>query len=442
MTNVKLVSDLVALAKGRYPDADVRVSAKDEWTANTRFARNEPSTNGDIEQTEIAIALAFGRKHATASTNQTDEKSMVDAVDRAASMARLAPDDAEWMPMVGKQDLSPAPAAFDPEVARFDGARRAAAIGAAITEAKAKGVVGAGFLECDGEQRVLADSRGLLGTHQRTTAEMTMTARTKDGGGSGWAALATHRAAELDAGEVGRIASEKGLRSREPRPLDPGKYTVILEPAAVADLMQFFIWAADARRSEEGRSFFSRPGGATKIGEKLFPDTITFESDPRNVDAPGSPFDAEGVPLDRIAWIDRGVVGGLFYSRYWGAKRGKLPTGRHDSFLLHGGTADRPEDLLSGVKRGLLVTRFWYTRWLEPKAMSITGLTRDGVFLIEDGRITGPVHNFRFNESPVNVLANCDAMTRGTTRVPGGDVWRVPTLRTRDFNMASVSAAI
>ncbi len=432
----------LALAKTRFPDAEVHVSVWEGWTANTRFARNEPSTNGDVHETELEIEIAFGKRHARASTNQTDDAAVAATIDRAATMARLSEEDAEYMPPLGKQTVAWSLAAFDPDVARLDGVKRAASIGAAIAEAKAKGVTGAGYLECRSHEWNIANSRGLALSHKRTVAELTMTARTPDGTGSGWAALSTHRAAEVDAGTVGRVASDKGLRSAKPRALEPGKYTVILEPAAVANLLGFFASALDARRADEGRSFFSKPGGATKLGEKLFPDGVTFESDPSNPDTPAAPFDFEGSPLGRVAWVDRGVVAALSYSRYWAEKKGKPATGHHGSYLMHGGAAKSADDLLSGVTRGLLVTRFWYTRWLEPKAMSITGLTRDGVFLIENGRITGPVNNFRFNESPANVLANCDAMTGATTRVPGGQVWRVPTLRTHDFNMASVSAAV
>jgi predicted Zn-dependent protease len=236
---------------------------------------------------------------------------------------------------------------------------------------------------------------------------------------------------------------DKAVQSASARAIDPGKYTVVLEPAAVANMLEFFVGALDARRADDGRSFFSKAAGATKLGEKLFPDAITFESDPMNPDTPSAPFDGDGLPLGRVAWVDKGVVSAFRYSRYWAAKQGKPPTGEHDCYLLRGGQAERQEDLYLGIKRGLLVTRFWYTRWLEPKAMSITGLTRDGVFLIEDGRVTGAVNNFRFNESPANVLASCDAMTKATIRVPtGGSVWRVPALRTHDFNMASVSAAV
>lgn len=434
--------DALVLARKRYPDADAQVSVWDGWTANTRFARNEPSTNGDVEETQLDITVAFGKRHANASTNQTDEMSVAAAIDRAATMARLSPEDPEWMPLLGAAELAVTAGAFDPEVAAFDAEKRATAISAAIAQAKAKGVVGAGYLECDSHAWALTNSRGFAGVHAKTRAEMTMTARTSDGTGSGWAALASQHARELDASEVGRIASDKGVRSRAPRALEAGKYTVILEPAAVAEMLGFFVSALDARHADEGRSFFSKAGGATKLGEKLFPDLITLESDPASPDTPGAPFDGHGVPLHRVPWIEQGVVRSLAYSRYWAAKQGKAPTGDQECFTLRGGTAARADDLLSGVKRGLLVTRFWYTRWLEPKAMSITGLTRDGVFLIEDGRVTGPVNNFRFNESPASVLASCDGMTSATTRVSTGALWRVPTMRTHDFNMASVSAAV
>jgi predicted Zn-dependent protease len=438
----RVAEGALALAKKRVPEAEVRVSVWDGWAANTRFARNEPSTNGDVEETEVHLTIALGSRHASTMTNQTDELSIAGAIDRAAAMARLSPEDAEWMPLVGPQEIVASPRAFDPGVARFDGDRRAAAVGAAIRRATESGVVGAGYLECTSHDGAVVNSRGFSGTHSESRVEMTMTARTPDGTGSGWAAQVSPRAADVDAGEVARIAVDKGVRSAKPRELPPGKYTVILEPAAVANLLDFFNGALDARRADEGRSFFSKGGGATKLGEKLFPDGVTLESDPRDADTPGSPFDDQGLPLRRVAWVDRGVVAALRYSRYWAKKQGKEPTGNHDCYHLHGGTAARAEDLLTGVARGLLITRFWYTRWLEPKAMSITGLTRDGVFLVEDGRVTGPANNFRFNESPVNVLANCDAMTSATSLVSTGDLWRVPTLRSHGFTMASVSAAV
>ena len=166
-------------------------------------------------------------------------------------------------------------------------------------------------------------------------------------------------------------------------------------------------------------------------------------SDPTSPETPHAPFDSEGFPLGPQAWIEKGKVGQLSCSRYWAQKSGKTPTGGQSVFHLHGGSANGIGDLVRTTKRGLLVTRFWYTRMLEPQTVMITGLTRDGVFLVEDGKITQPVHNFRYNESPVNVLKKVDAMTRETFRVQSwGGVWRVPALRTHDFRMASVSEAV
>ncbi|HLL53994.1 MAG TPA: metallopeptidase TldD-related protein, partial [Myxococcaceae bacterium] len=237
------------------------------------------------------------------------------------------------------------------------------------------------------------------------------------------------------------VAADKAVLSSHPRRLEPGRYTVVLEPAAVGELLAFLTNSLGARPADEGRSFFARKGG-TRLGEKLFADGITLRSDPTSPALPSAPFDREGHRLEPITWVENGKLSALAYSRFWAAKQGKVPTGHHTSYLLEGGDATR-EGLLTGVKRGVLITRFWYTRWVDPQSMLITGLTRDGVFLIEDGKLAGPVNNFRFNESPVTMLANADALTKETVRVPGGQSpLRVPALRTHGFNLASVSDAI
>ena len=212
---------------------------------------------------------------------------------------------------------------------------------------------------------------------------------------------------------------------------------MILEPQAVADLLGWLTGAFNARRADEGRSFFSKPGGGTRIGEKLFPETITVRSDPRAVQLNAWPFDREGLPLEPTSWIDKGVVKGLVYNRYWAKKQNKPATGQPTGWVLDGGKATTDE-LLKGVKRGVLITRLWYIRSLDPQSILVTGLTRDGTFLVENGAITRPVTNFRFNESPVQMLSRCDAMTPSV--VAGGML--VPALRTHEFNLASISEAV
>jgi predicted Zn-dependent protease len=297
----------------------------------------------------------------------------------------------------------------------------------------------AGFFEHGARMFAIASSQGGWAHHAWTTAELTCTARTPDGTGSGWAGSRSHRVGDVDAAALAKIAVDKAVASAKPARLDPGRYTVVLEPAAVASLMTFLTGSFNARRADEGRSFFSRPGGGTKVGDKLFPETITLRSDPTDAQLAVMPFDRDAVPLAPATWIEKGTVRGLTYGRYWAKKQGKPATGQPDGWVLDGGTATRDE-LIKGVKRGVLITRFWYLRWIDQQSILVTGLTRDGVFLIENGAITRPVNNFRFNESPVQMLGKCDGLTAAVVS-PEGNL-RVPALRTHEFNLASISEAV
>jgi predicted Zn-dependent protease len=439
----KVAVDALGIARQVAPNGDVEVRVTRTHGANTRFARNEITSCGDASETSVTIGVALGRKHASASSNQVDARSLRSIAERAFAMARVSPEDREHMPPLGKQTIAKNDAAADAATAALEADARAAAIAAAIREAERASVTAAGFYTHAAHERIVVNSAGNFGAHRDTRVSLTATARTSDATGSGWAGAESHRARDIDAAAVARVASDKAVKSAKPHALDPGKYTVVLEPVAVAELLSFMVGALDARRADEGRSFFAKKGGGTKLGEKIFPEAITLLSDPMSAETPGAPFDDEGLALEPTKWIDRGVVNALRYSRYWAAKQGKKATGAHSTIHLLGGTADKADDLLTGIKRGLLVTRFWYTRWLDPKSITITGLTRDGVFLIEDGRVSAPVRNFRFNESPVVMLANADAMTKATVRWPGrGDAWRVPAIRTHEFNMASTSEAV
>jgi predicted Zn-dependent protease len=430
---------VLEIAKATAPDAEALVQVEASRDANTRFARNEITTDGDVDETEVHVRLVVGQRHAEATTNQTDDASLRAVVERALAMVRLAPPDPESMPVLGPQRYVSSPPCFDPATAALGAAERAAAAHAAIAAAEAGSLRAAGYYEHSARTTALKTSAGLYAEHAQTSASLTVTARTLDPGGSGWGMALSHRASEIDPGQIARVATQKALASARPQPLDPGRYTVVLEPAAVGELLGFFSSSLDARSADEGRSFFSRPGGGTKLGEKLFADSVTLRSDPTDAGTPGAPFDGDGFPLAPTTWVDRGTLTNLSYSRYWARKQSRPPTGDHAVVQLSGGSAASQEELVRGVKRGLLITRFWYTRWVDHQSMLITGLTRDGVFLIEDGQITRPVNNFRFNESPVAMLRNVEAMTQKTVRA--GRL-RVPALRTAEFNLASRSDAV
>lgn len=432
-----IAARLVDDAKRTAPTAEVSVRVGTAGAANVRFGANEIESCGDVSDEQVTVEVALGKRHARASTNQTDESATRALVARAVAMAKVAPEDPEHMPVLPPQSFVAVPESFDRAMADMSSESRALVAQVAIAAARQAGLNSAGFFESSAGEIVLANSAGLRAAHRDTFGSLSMTARTKDATGSGWAIRASHEARAIDAVAVARAAADKAIRSAKARPFDPGKYTVVLEPPAVADLLDFL--ALSARAVDEGRSALTRPGGGSRLGEAIASPIVTLRSDPGDADIPVAPFDDEGVPRKAISWIDRGVLSALHYGRYWAAKQGKEPT-PFGNMHLSGGEARSIDELVAGVKRGLLVTHFFYIRVLDPHEASVTGLTRDGLFLIEDGKVTTPVNNFRFNHSLLALLKNCDAMTRETWRVTSG--LRVPAMRTTEFNMASVSEAV
>jgi len=267
--------------------------------------------------------------------------------------------------------------------------------------------------------------------------------RTADGTGSGWGGADHPDFSKVNVKDVAARAIEKARLSRNPVAVEPGRYTVILEPQAVGDLVQLLAFALDARSADEGRSAFSKQGGGTKIGEKIVDERVTLLSDPRDPDLLSNTFDGQGLPARRNVFIENGVLKKLTYSRFWAQKNNKQPDAGTNAVKLVGGTQTR-DDLIKSTTRGILVTRLWYLRQVDPRTVLYTGLTRDGTFLIENGKITKAVKNLRFNESPLFLLNNLEAL--GTTsRVAGteagGDVV-MPVLKVRDFNFTSLSDAV
>ncbi len=431
----KITGEVLQLAGKAAPGSEAFVSVSSTRSANTRFAENQITSTGDVEETSVNVTIAKGKRQATAASNQTDAASLRSVVDRAAEMARIAPEDPERMPVLPKQKYGKSPSAFDDATAKLAGSARALAAAAAIEAAGAAGVKAAGFFVHSGGGRALASSAGLWAHHQSTLASLTVTARTSDGTGSGWAQALGERAGDIDPAAVAKGAIDKAARSAKPRKLDPGRYTVVLEPAAVVELLDFLVGALNARGVDEGRSFFAK----YEIGDKIFSDAVTLTSNPANPAMPAAPFDGDGLPLAPHTWIDKGKLSELVYGRYWAQKQGKQPTGGASRRELAGGAATFDE-LVKGVKRGVLITRFWYVRWVDPQSLLVTGLTRDGTFLIEDGQVTAPVNNFRFNESPAVMLKNAEAISKDLARVANGA--RVPAIRTAEFNLASISEAI
>ncbi len=320
----------------------------------------------------------------------------------------------------------------------------ATAVNPVLQQAEEKKIQASGFLDIGTDFSCFANSAGLFAYDQESEVLHTVTVRTPDGTGSGWSGVTHCDFSKVDVAGMGATAIDKAVRSQNPVRLPPGKYQVILDPSCVFDLMSWMIGYFDQRSADEGRSFATKKGGGSRLGEHLFGKNVTLYSDPNDPLVPGSPYSDDGQPALKTNWIENGVLKNLQCSRYWAKKMKLSPVPSPTSLTLVGGTATT-DDLIKQVKRGLLITRFWYIREVDPQTVLLTGLTRDGVFLIEDGTITKPACNFRFNESPVAMLNKVIAMgpsVRAYGEESIGLPVAVPQMLVDDFTLSSVSDAV
>jgi predicted Zn-dependent protease len=423
---------------------DARVNIVSEWSGNTRFADSSISTSGGITDTSVTISVTIGRKRASASTNVLEDGALKRTVELASTLAKLSPDDPELMPELGPQTVR-ATNAYVQRTALLDPEMRSGAVNRAIESASTAGrsagtIFTAGYLEANAQATAVATRRGLFAYHRSTDADLSVTARTPDGTGSGWATAGARDWGQVDPASIGRIAAQKAVASRNPQTIEPGLYTAVLEPSAVTDLVPLLGGALSARAADEGRSAFSKPGGGTRVGEKVMDERVTLYSDPSDPQLLGRPFDSEGLPLGRTVWVENGILRNLAYSRFWAQKQGRQPTGPAFSggLALAGGTKTT-EEVIAGCARGILVTHFFYIRSLDPRTVLQTGLTRDGTFLIENGKVTRALKNFRWNESPLLMLNRLEEIGRPVLTTAGR---LLPALRVREFNFASLSDAV
>jgi predicted Zn-dependent protease len=451
----RLVADNEIIARDeaqRILESVVRLSRADEVLVgvgggkarNVRFAANQMSTAGVVTNAELAVTSSFGPKHAVVTTNDLSPEGLERCVRQSEAMARLAPDDPEAMPALGPQTVAPVAAAWDEATVGLDAQACAQAALTALGPARSNGQLqAAGFLIVNAGFNAIANKSGLFLYHRGTTSNYTLTVRTADGTGSGWAGAESPTWAGINFADVSARAIEKAERSRNPVAIEPGRYTVIMEPQAVGDLVSLVAFYADARSADEGRSPFVKPGGGNKIGERIVDPRVNIFSDPYDRAILTQPFDGEGFPLTKREWVTNGVLSQLAYSRFWAKKQSKSATGGPNSIVMAGGTASR-DAMIASTQRGILVSRLWYLREVDPRTLLYTGLTRDGTFLIENGRITKSIKNMRFNESPLFMLNNIEALGP-TARIAGAESGApivMPLLKAKDFNFTSLSDAV
>ena len=410
--------------------------------ALTRFANNTIHQHVAEQNLALSVRVVFDGRTARATTNKTDEASLRRVVAAASSLARVQPKDPNLLPMPKQQKYQKV-RRFYPITAAASAADRARAVARVCATATKTKQTAAGIFSTGLSESVLANSRGLVAHYEQTRAEFSITILEKDS--SGWAKANSPNLVDLDPEALAESASEKAVASRGPREIDPGHYTVILEPSAVLDLVGFLFYDFAGTAVLDQRSLFTG-----RMGKKLFGENITIHDDVYHPLQLGNPHDGEGIPREKVLLVDRGVPKNLVYARSTAKKMKTKPTGHGFSLpneygeapmnlVFAGGTAS-VDEMVRSTDRGVLVTRLWYIREVDPYQKILTGMTRDGTFLIEKGRIAGGIRNFRFNQSMIALLSNVE-MLGVPVRAAGEESFEmvVPAMKVRDFHFSEVT---
>lgn len=386
-----------------------------------RFAEDGPTQDADRERVDVGIRVRFsspgGIREARATCGSLDPDALRAALRRALTLARIVEPNPELVPLGGPVEV-PETAPDRPTLDHTFG-EKAAFVAQAVEACRARGLLPAGLVRTTGLARTLVSSTGRAVHGARSRASFSLTATSSlEGGASGFAEAIASDVQRIDPASVVRRAVEKAERARDPRPVEPGEYTVVLEPAAVSALLLFAAYQGfGAQEVHEKASFL-----CGRIGERVAPGELSIFDDAHNAVHPGLPFDGEGTPKCRVALVDHGILGPPVTDSRWAEKTGAPNTGHAQPQPTTEGPSaqnlvvapgeERIEDLVSGVGRGLLVTQFHYTNVIEPLDLTLTGMTRNGTFAIENGRVVHAVRDLRFTQSLVGALARITGVGR------------------------------
>jgi predicted Zn-dependent protease len=424
---------------------EISVSMNGGESAGSRFTNNTMSANLSRNDDNLTVRVHIGKREGAASTNKLDDQSLKTAVEAAEFAAGIAPPNPEPTPLIGPQKY-PEVNSWREALANSTPLERARLLKVCADICKKYGVNGYGYLSTTNTYNFTANTSGNEFYHRNTLAAYSMTARTKDATGSGWAnQLGVRDLKEFDMERIARTACEKAVRSQNPKMVEPGRWTVILEPAAAITFLGHIGGTLNARAADEGRSaMYNREKKATRLGEQVLGENVNIRTEPLNSRILASPS-LGGLPARNITWFEKGVLKNLSYDRYWAAQKKVDPTPPPICLSMEGGTATI-EDMIRSTERGLLVTHFWYVVFTDPQTVSYTGITRDGLFLIEKGKVTMPCVNLRFNDSAISIFNNITMLGRpepqgGGFGNPQG-INLVPPLKVENFNFRSISPSV
>ncbi len=420
---------------------DATVSVSTNKRSHLRFARNAFLTSGNTVGRGADITVWIDKKRGSSSTSSLDDESLKAMVEEAEKIARISPVDRQYLPTLGAQTYKNSNG-YAESTANISLKNRARQVSEIVKRSARESVISAGFHDTRTSAGGFATKNGNFGYNKSTVASLSITARTPDGKSSGYFQRSHFDIDRLDTERIARESIRKAADGRGARTIKPGVYPVILEPQAVGDLLGRLRFQFDARRAEEGRSPFSAPNRKTKLGQKVFDTKINIYSDPWNSKIPASPVAQGGLPAEKVYLVKEGVLENLIYSRFWAKRRNMQPTpGPVNTIVDSSAKTFALEKMIAETKKALLIGRFWYIRTTDARTASVTGLTRDGVWMIENGKIAYPVKNFRFNQSLIGMIARGNVeMVGSPERVGNGTL--MPALRLREFNFTSQSEAV
>jgi PmbA protein len=437
----RVAERVLKLAKAEGVD-HMEVDAGTNTDALTRFANNTIHQNVAEHTVSISVRAIFDGRTARATTNKTDDDSLRRVVAAAASLAKNQPKNPDLLPSLGEQKYQKV-ARYFASTAETTPQDRARAVTKVCRHAGKNKQTAAGIFVSGGSHSVMANSRGLFAHYRQTRAEFSITILETDS--SGWAKANSPDIRKIDPVALAESASEKSARSRQPRELAPGHYVTILEPAAVLDLVGFLFFDFGGTALLDKRSCLTG-----RMGKKLFGENITVWDDVYHPLQTGWPYDGEGTPRQKVLLIDRGVPKNVVYARSTAKKMKTKPTGHGFSLpndfgeapmnIVFAGSDKSVDQMVASTERGVLVTRLWYIREVDPYSKILTGMTRDGTFLVENGKVAGGVRNFRFNQSLIEMLANVE-MLGPAVRAAGEEAFEmvVPAMKVRDFHFSEVT---
>ncbi|HIK12849.1 MAG TPA: TldD/PmbA family protein [Oscillatoriaceae cyanobacterium M33_DOE_052] len=442
MTNFKeeqaldLIDSIVKQSKAE----GVFISISAGESALSRFSENQITQNISRNQCKISITSAFGKCEATSSTSELDMDAILATIRRSEELARVAPEDPEWVPLVPPQTYEARTPGFDEATASFSPLERGKILQYVCQRSIKEGASGSGSLSTKTFLSAIGNSIGLRAAASYTEADFSFTARLDHG--SSWCNHTAIAVGDLLVEEMTLETIAKARASRNPRSITVGSYPVVFTPAAFATLLQWVIWNLDARTADEGRSFMSRtdhtgkPDG-NRIGEQLFSPLVQVQRHSAHPLLQLGTFFGDGLKNDYREIIKDGIPQSLSYSRYWAQAQGVEPRGAFYPIVMTG-AAQSLEDIIASTEQGILVTRAWYVRYVNPRTLEVTGMTRDGTFWIENGAIAYPIQNLRFNQSLPQMLRDIDAI--GIPQRCGNSV--IPPVRVRQFNFTSVTDSV